>query len=109
MRQDPRDVWPVEERQPGQFNLRHCRLTNRPTVTACIHFICPRGKFCSVYLGPTPEGRRHEREPNVWGWDGSIEAPTLTPSINCIAEKDGKPTGGCGWHGFIQAGVMTHA
>jgi hypothetical protein len=35
-----------------------------------------------------------------------MEKPTLTPSINCIAEKDGKPTGGCGWHGFITCGIM---
>jgi hypothetical protein len=40
----------------------------------------------------------------VWGWNGDMEHPTLTPSLNCVAEKDGKPTSGCGWHGFITNG-----
>lgn len=30
-----------------------------------------------------------------WGWDGSRESPTFTPSVNC---------GHCGWHGYIEGG-----
>lgn len=34
------------------------------------------------------------------GWDGSTEAPTLTPSIGCESR-------GCTFHGFIAAGKVT--
>jgi hypothetical protein len=37
----------------------------------------------------------------AWDWNGNDDAPTLAPSINCNG------AGGCGWHGFIQDGVMT--
>lgn len=36
-----------------------------------------------------------------WHWDGNKEAPTLTPGIRRI--------GGCGWHGFLTAGVFKDA
>lgn len=32
--------------------------------------------------------------PNQWGWNGSEESPTFTPSVLC----------GCGWHGFVRNG-----
>lgn len=31
-----------------------------------------------------------------WDWDGNMEAPTFSPSINC--------EGNCGWHGYIRNG-----
>lgn len=34
-----------------------------------------------------------------WGWDGNIEAPTLTPSINCIGH----------WHGWVRNGMLVEA
>ena len=105
MVRDPREEWPDTE-PVDSFDIDRCKLVGRPAVTAHILFVCPLGKRCGVFLGPVAETRRNEREPCVWAWDGNIERPTITPSINCIAEKDGKPTGGCGWHGFITAGVM---
>ncbi len=35
-----------------------------------------------------PSGER------CWGWDGDIDAPTLTPSIHAIGE----------WHGYLRKG-----
>lgn len=67
---------------------------------------CPlRDSLCGVPIKPSPPN------PNgaAWTWDGNTTAPTLSPSINCIAEKDGKPTGGCGWHGWMQQGRLTGA
>lgn len=33
----------------------------------------------------------------TWGWDGNMEAPTITPSINCLS---------CGAHVIITGGVI---
>jgi hypothetical protein len=51
-----------------------------------------RGGHCSVNL----RGRGHDIPQRSWSWNGDIEKPTLSPSINC---------GDCGWHGFIENGV----
>lgn len=32
----------------------------------------------------------------VWGWDGNVEKPTLTPSIHAPGQ----------WHGYMVAGVL---
>lgn len=50
--------------------------------------------FCSVNL----RGRGHDLENKSWLWDGNVDAPTLTPSINCAD---------C-WHGFIEKGVFVN-
>lgn len=55
-------------------------------VLPCAHN--PDGQ-CDFRLGePVPD--------KVWAWDGNVEAPTLTPSVNCL--------GGCGWHGHVTNG-----
>jgi hypothetical protein len=105
MKRNRRWVWPKAPK-PGTFDITRTTLEGRPSVTARIEFICPRAQYCSAFIGPHFEARRSENEPNVWGWDGNADLPSLTPSINCIAEKDGKPTSGCGWHGFITKGEM---
>lgn len=95
MRRNPADVWP-DDAPPGTFDIAHSGSGNRR-----LEFICPNGRHCTVMLRPcTLAGI------NAWEFDDNEDAPTLSPSINCIAEKDGKPTGGCGWHGFIQHGAM---
>ncbi len=114
MHVDPGPEWPDEDpiapgiqRTPGKFDISaEHGVEGYPGVTGRLAFICPNGRFCSVLLAPQPIPRSAPDRCYVWGWNGNREAPTLTPSINCIAEKDGKPTGGCGWHGFIQNGVM---
>jgi len=104
------DVWP-DGASPGTFDIQECPhgVQGYQGVTAHILFVCPHNKRCGALLGPTFVARPTEKHCNVWGWNGSTEKPTLTPSLNCIAEKDGKPTGGCGWHGFITNGELTNA
>ncbi len=100
---DSRDAWP-EDVPPGTFDVIDGPVQGQPGCTAHMTFVCPNGKRCGVLLGPVFVPRPNPDALNVWGWNGSYDAPTLTPSVNCIAEKDGKPTGGCGWHGFITNG-----
>lgn len=113
MVRDPLDVWPDEDpttpgiqRTPGKFDIEETRIEGYPGVTGRLDFICPNGRHCAMLLAPQPIPGTSPEQCYVWGWDGNTEKPTLTPSINCIAEKDGKPTGGCGWHGHITGGVM---
>jgi hypothetical protein len=56
---------------------------------------CPRekGRACAVWVKPAPNAE--------WENHGTREAPTLTPSYNCV--------GGCGWHGYIVDGKMVDA
>lgn len=46
----------------------------------------------------------HSGVGSCWDWSGSAEEGTLTanPSLHSIAEK-----GGCGFHGWLRAGVLT--
>lgn len=64
---------------------------------ARLEYGCPRtGNPCGGIAIGHPD-KPVQRSPS-WRWDGDIERPTLTPSINC--------TGGCGWHGYLTAGVF---
>ena len=67
-------------------------------------YLCPRrpGEVCGVPIKPLASPPYN----SGWDWNGNVEAPTLTPSVNCVAERDGKPTGGCGWHGYVKAGKL---
>ena len=59
------------------------------------YFTCPRKKgLCGVPIKPLSNPPHN----NGWNWDGNTDAPTLTPSVNCV--------GGCGWHGYIRAGKI---
>lgn len=105
MVRDTRDEWPDTE-PVGSFDIEQRGVEGYPGCTAHIFFVCPNGKRCGVLLGAQAVSRPSEDKLNIWGWDGNTERPTITPSINCISEKDGKPTGGCGWHGFISNGII---
>lgn len=93
----------------GEWQIRAVQRTpeerERLGAGPALHIVfgCPlhEGEACGVPLLP-------DRLPNGagWQWDGDPKAPTLTPSINCLAEKDGKKTGGCGWHGTLERGVF---
>lgn len=104
MVRDNRDSWPEDEPK-GSFDIELGTLKDYAS-TAHIIFVCPNGRWCSILLGSTFVDRSSPDRLCVWQWNGNLEKPTITPSINCIAEKDGKPTGGCGWHGFIDNGIM---
>lgn len=107
MVRDVRDEWPEDE-PVGSFDIETNPhgIKGYPGATGHLMFVCPNGKRCGVLIGPAPVPKPNPNALAIWGWDGNADKPTLTPSINCIAEKDGKPTGGCGWHGFITLGVM---
>ena len=69
------------------------RRTDLPQY-ARLHVECKLGRegICKVSLGPVAIG------PNqVWQWDGNVERPTISPSINCH--------GGCGRHYTVINGI----
>lgn len=102
---DARIEWPGDV-PIGTFQIEPFNCADYPAATARILFVCPKGKRCGLLLGPVFVPRPTEDACNIWGWDGNLECPSITPSINCVVEKDGKPTGLCGWHGFIKSGTM---
>jgi hypothetical protein len=102
LHRDPREAWPDDE-PVGSFDITPSTLDGYAS-TAHMLFVCPNSRRCAVLLGPTAVTRSAPDRLCVWGWDGNLEQPTITPSINCVAQRDGKPTGGCGWHGFITQG-----
>jgi hypothetical protein len=104
MNRDNRDTWPSDA-PIGTFDIER-GAPEGYAATAHILFVCPNGHRCSVLLGPSFVDRSTPDRLCVWGWDGNMDQPTITPSINCISEKDGKPTGGCGWHGHITNGEI---
>lgn len=104
MIRDDRDVWPADV-PTGTFDIENGTIAGY-AATAHMIFVCPNQRRCTILLGPQNVNRSAPDRLCVWKWDGNENEPTITPSINCIAEKDGKPTGSCGWHGFITDGVM---
>lgn len=63
---------------------------------AVLNFVCECG--CKSVQSVTI---KHLNNTKGWEWDGNLDAPTLAPSIWSKKDK-----GGCGWHGWIKAGVM---
>lgn len=66
---------------------------------------CPRGTgHCGGIIicnGPKPP------QDKQWAWNGNVEKPTLSPSINCLAHgPGGEEYAGCGWHGHVIDGVF---
>ncbi len=59
-----------------------------------ICFVCPCGCGCvtSLLIGA---------QPNAWHWDGSLDAPTLSPNIRQLR--------GCYFHGHLTKGEWTFA
>jgi hypothetical protein len=105
MRLDERDEWP-DDVPVGSFDIEPGTIEGYPGMTAHIIFVCPNDRRCAVLLGPQHVDRPTPNGLCIWQWDGNRERPTITPSINCLSEKDGKPVGGCGWHGFVTNGVI---
>lgn len=108
LRRNASGEWP-DDAPPGTFDVTPSTMAGRPAVSGHLIFVCPNKRRCTLLVGPAFENRRNDTEPCVWGWNGNEDKPTLTPSINCISEKDGKPTGGCGWHGWMQGGELSTA
>jgi hypothetical protein len=102
---DDRDEWP-DDVPIGTFSIELNGIEGYPGATAHILFVCPNRRRCCVLLGPQHVDRPHPDALAIWAWNGDRDWPTITPSINCLAKKDGKPAGGCGWHGFITDGAF---
>lgn len=68
--------------QPGR--------NERPTH---IYMTTPGGERCQIAIAP----ECHDGAEG-WAWDGNLDAPTLTPSIDGGADS---------WHGWVRAGEMT--
>lgn len=51
------------------------------------------GSHCQI---PVRKGAARMGESKVWGWDGKVENPTVTPSIDCTK---------CGFHKTLQSGA----
>jgi len=81
-------------KQPGQFILTS--RIGKDAHTGML-FVCPCG--CGEMGGisfdvPEAEGLSGPK----WQWDGDEHSPTVKPSIRKV--------GGCGWHGYLTAGVF---
>lgn len=107
MNRDIRDEWPKDV-PIGTFDIQPFNCPSEyPGATAHILFVCPNGKRCGVLLGPQSVPRPSPDKCHTWAWDGNSDTPTIKPSINCVTQTDdGKPAGGCGWHGFITNGEI---
>jgi hypothetical protein len=97
---------------PGEYRFEAMNYSPAPPPgpgqVGRLSFGCPRGTgHCGAVVignGHKPPGEK------TWRWDGNVEAPTLTPSINCLAHdpKDASVKyAGCGWHAHLTAGVFT--
>lgn len=106
---------------------RHPRLTPRPKVPgefrfvddaeyevceppgpgrqALLEYACPSGNgYCGAIL--VGNGFKPASDRPSWQWNGSLEAPTLTPSINCLSHgPGGEKYAGCGWHAWLTNGM----
>jgi hypothetical protein len=97
MARTPGDEPPDPGAAPGTFCWRSQAATPYSPGGRYLLYVCPRGAgYCGVPVRPNVL-------PNGAGWhhDGDDDAPTLTPSVNCV--------GGCGWHGWVRAGSLTDA
>ena len=61
-----------------------------------LDYVCPCG--CNTVRSlPIKAG---DKESGRWKWDGNRDAPTFTPSIQHVPNKQNK----CSWHGFMTKG-----
>jgi hypothetical protein len=57
-----------------------------------------RGEDGESTVRVRPKDTPHRGDGPDWEYEGPEDAPTLTPSINCMSDQ-------C-WHGFIRNGVL---
>lgn len=93
--------------QPGDYcfagrDFLNDHAQHDPSEYSALLFNCPA---CGAYHGLPikPAGRRG------WDWNGSVDKPTLSPSV-LISGGHGKPgTENCRWHGHLRDGVWVDA
>jgi hypothetical protein len=99
-----RRVIDIDGGKPGDFSIEPPNEWNKGEI----EFICPKGRVCGVGIrrgefeggSPHPQGGTARKR---WCFNGNVDKPTLTPSINCAGSS------GCGWHGHIINGEMTNS
>lgn len=74
----------------------------KPEEMGALNFVCPCG--CKRVHSLEVVRNAAEKQERQWIWDGNVDRPTLSPSINSTVER-----GGCGWHGWLTAGVFRAA
>ncbi len=74
-----------EMRQPGDFTFDEDFSHIFIMLPGMRHADC-----LAIQEGPD-DGRKR-----IWGWDGNVELPTLTPSIHDVGN----------WHGYLRAGKL---
>jgi hypothetical protein len=99
---------PGEWRFIDGVTFREC-IPPAKGVSGLLDYACPNGRGrCGKILvgnGFKPSGDRPS-----WQWNGSLDAPTLTPSINCLAHgPNNEPYAGCGWHSWLTDGEWGRA
>lgn len=85
------------------LNYKPVAAGTLPAQVCRFAFRCRQGAdWCSVLLR-----NRGQNVPNkMWDWDGNLDRPTLTPSINCTTPRDdGQPC----WHGWLKQGTFMQA
>lgn len=83
--------WP---KNPGDF--KYTGIPGQPGKHGIV-FACPCGcgDVSGIEFDSVPrKGNDNQR----WSWNGSVDKPTLTPSLHKID--------GCRWHGFLRTGVF---
>lgn len=81
--------------KPGdyQFLDEFGKATEIPRAVVAMRFYCLKNS--SDYCGQIRIRREgFPSDTPSWAWDGNLDAPTLTPSINCLD---------C-WHGWLKNG-----
>jgi hypothetical protein len=73
-----------EPTNPGDWKWS---IDNRAVIYMCP---CGCGRVSSVLVNSEPGMKAG------WDWDGNLDAPTLSPSIQHI--------GACRWHGYLTLG-----
>lgn len=82
-------IW-RKDLKPGASVWLRDAVREQPAVLV---FVCPCGCGATVRIPVKPF------DPMGWTWDGNLERPTLSPSI--------QRTTGCRWHGWLRNGVLT--
>jgi len=106
------NAYRVAPNAPGEYRFVDrdgpCAPPPAPGAVGHFDFACVRGRG---YCGSVAIGCGHKPAGNkTWAWDGNVDAPTLSPSINCLSHgPNGEKYAGCGWHGWLRAGEWTEA
>lgn len=72
----------------------HFDMVNAPQGEAVMWFFCPCGCVDHFFQLRVGINDKPAHSPS-WNWNGSVQSPTLDPSVNRLD---------CGWHGWLRGG-----